>query len=414
MALDQAVEQRVGAVGVALLAAACPTHRVDQLELGQRPSHALGPFAAEGQACAALQGDETAPNVRDVGKGRRTRDEGEQRRLVEVEVDVRPGGDGEPQRRERVVGESDEPERPTGGGGLVRGGAHLLELARREGRPAGRRAAVNPLRPVERGVPRRRRQGERGGGAHGLGDELERLALAPLVLTEGGGGVHHAPDRQAGRQRAHAPGDALDAPDADLEGGALLADGARRLQRVGEREQGRRMALAEGLERADVAPQRIVDLRSGQHCVGGDERHGHRMARRVRVDRCAKRGQPLHVEGEPRSLRVAAEAPQVLGGLPQPLHGRDAGRRAHAALALGDDVDGLVVALQQLRGDDAHHARMPRGILHDERRGVGVGDLEGTREHLVLDASPLLVASVEVDGELARATLAGGDEELEP
>ncbi len=110
---------------------------------------------------------------------------------------------------------------------------------------------------------------------------------------------------------------------------------------------------------------------------------------------------------------MTAVALQVRRRLPQPLDGRDAGGGADAALALGHDIDRFVEALQQLRRHDAHDARVPARVLHHQRRRLRVHLLQGLRQHLVLDAAAVLVAGVEVGGELQRPPRAGGGEQLQ-
>jgi hypothetical protein len=171
--------------------------------------------------------------------------------------------------------------------------------------------------------------------------------------------------------------------------------------------------LAVRFERLQRRVEVVADLVEADEGVGDDARDRRGVAADVLEHRVAERVETLHLEREAGRLRVAAPAQQVRRRRGEAAHGADAGRRADAPLALGDDVDRLVVALEQLARDDAHHARVPVGIGDDDRRRARVDRRRQPLEHLVLHLLAVAVALVEERGEFHAAALGRGGEQLE-
>ena len=134
---------------------------------------------------------------------------------------------------------------------------------------------------------------------------------------------------------------------------------------------------------------------------------------------------PAGFDLEPCSGAVAAVAQQMLRAVVergQQIEPRDAARRAAApALAVeSDQNDGPEVALDEPRGDDAHHPRMP--VLAGEHQPGGIRELFGklgagafgAGEHLELDLAPLAVRPLELGGDLGRPAVVGGEHQLDP
>src|SRR6056297_3928122 len=169
------------------------------------------------------------------------------------------------------------------------------------------------------------------------------------------------------------------------------------------------MALAERLETLNGPPQVLVDLMRCKERVRRDLRNRPRVAGDERLDAFAKRRRSLRPDREAGRGGVTAVADELVAGRSERVDGGDARRAADASLAARHDERRPVEALEQLAGDDAHHAGVPGVVADDDRRGGGVHLGQRRLEHLVLDPPALVVARVEVDGELARLALAAAD-----
>ena len=134
---------------------------------------------------------------------------------------------------------------------------------------------------------------------------------------------------------------------------------------------------------------------------------------------------PAGFDLEPCSGAVAAVAQQMLRAVVergQQIEPRDAARRASApALAVeSDQNDGPEVALDEPRGDDAHHPRMP--VLAGEHQPGGIRELLGklgacafrAGEHLELDLAPLAVRPLELGRDLGRPAVVRREHQLDP
>ena len=267
-------------------------------------------------------------------------------------------------------------------------------------------------------VLRRPVEDQRAGAPHRVRLELDGRAAVPLVRDQHRGGVDPGGATEPLRHRPQAPGHPLDlgaagVPQPELQVGARAADRARGPDRAAQQQRGGRVPLAVRLQRLEGRVKVVADLVEADDRVRDHLGDGHRVSGDEREHGVAEGLELVHVEREAGRLRVAAPPAQVGCGRGQPPDGTDAGRRADAPLALGDDVDRLVEALQQLARDDAHHARVAVRIGDDDRRRVRVDQGRQAVEHLVLDLLAVAVALVEEGRELEPAALRGGGEELE-
>ena len=234
---------------------------------------------------------------------------------------------------------------------------------------------------------------------------LERLALAERDGTAAGAlaGDLHAQVLAVGTHRL----DGLEARRGHEDARRRVADAVR--LEPGQLLRERERQLADAGDRVDVhAP---LELGVAQHlgCV--------------RLERLRERGDALGGDREARGRAMAAEALELVRAGGQPgvqVERRDRAPRARPALAVErDDDDGAAVALDEARGDDADHARVPALAGDDEgarlallgRARLDRGD--GGAHDLALDRLALAVPLLEPPRERIGLCAIAGEQQVE-